>query len=92
MSEPHTIGPVLRHAFAPHPEPIEQHLHRIHVVFEEADGRLWSAGTATSTLASAEQFADRLNESLGLDRDAWAAFARSAFDPAPDPQSHDPGR
>ena len=44
------------------------------------------------TLASADQFADRLNKSLGRDRDAWTAFARPAFDPAPGPQSHDLGR
>ena len=30
-----------RYAFAPHPDPIEDVLYRIHVVVEEPDGRLW---------------------------------------------------
>ena len=29
-----------RYAFAPHPDPIEEILHRIHIVFEEPDGRV----------------------------------------------------
>ena len=81
MTEPHTIGPGLRHAFAPNPEPIEDHLHRIHIIFEEDHGRVWSAGTdmIAPSIESAEVFADRLNESLGLDREAWTGFAERVF-------------
>ncbi|MCY4503590.1 MAG: hypothetical protein OXE57_18780 [Alphaproteobacteria bacterium] len=83
MTETITGGPGPRHAFAPHPDPIEGALYRIHVVFEESDGRLWAAGTdiMAPTLESAETFADRLNEALGLDRVAWAARATRAFAP-----------
>ena len=81
MTESHTIGSGLRHAFAPNPKPIEDHLHRIHVIFEEDDGRVWSAGTdmIAPTLESAETFTDRPNASLDLDREAWSAFARRVF-------------
>ena len=87
MTKPHTIGSGLRHAFAPHPEPIEEQLHRIFVVFEEDDGRVWSAGTdmIAPSLESAETFADRLNQSLSLDREAWMAFARRVFRSEPHP-------
>ena len=83
MTETITGGPGPRHAFAPHSDPIEGALYRIHVVFEESDGRLWAAGTdmMAPTLESADTFADRLNEALGLDRAAWAARATRAFAP-----------
>lgn len=93
MTEPHTTDAGLRHAFAPHPEPIEDHLHRIHVIFEEDDGRTWSAGTdmIAPTLVSAKTFADRLNESLGLDREAWTAFAERVFRTSLRAKPTDPG-
>ena len=77
----HGLGP--RHAFAPNPDPIEGVLYRIHVVFEESDGRLWAAGTdmMAPTLDSGEAFADRLNETMDLDRAAWSARAARAFAP-----------
>ena len=97
MTETHTIGSGLRHAFAPNPEPIEDQLHRIFVIFEEDDGQVWSAGTdmIAPTLESAEAFSDRLNASLELDREAWTAFARRVFEgasasgPAPAPVDPD---
>ena len=48
-------------------------LHRIYIIFEESDGRLWASGTdmMAPNLESAEVFADRLNEMLGVDRAAW---------------------
>ena len=81
MTESHTIGSGLRHAFAPNPEPIEEQLYRIFVIFEEDDGHVWSAGTEmiAPTLQSADAFADRLNESIGLDGEAWTEFARRVF-------------
>ena len=36
-------GPGPHHAFAPHPVPIESILHRVHVIFQESDGRVWDA-------------------------------------------------
>ena len=34
-----------RHAFAPSPEPTEGVVHRVRIVFQASDGRVWSAGT-----------------------------------------------
>ena len=66
-------------------------LHRIHIIFEESDGRLWASGIdmMAPNLESAEVFADRLNEMLGVDRAAWPALADRVFpaDEAPDRRS-----
>ena len=58
MTETITDGPGPRHAFAPHPDPVEGILHRIYVIFEESDGRLWASGTdmMAPSLESAEAF------------------------------------
>ena len=45
MTEQFTRDADIRYAFAPNPEPVEGILYRVHVLFEEPDGRLWSTGT-----------------------------------------------
>ena len=81
MTETITDGPGPRDAFAPHPDLVEGMLHRIYVIFEESDGRLWTCGTdmMAPSLESAEAFSDRLNETLGIDRAAWSAVANRVF-------------
>ena len=81
MTDPTTTDAGRRYAFAPHPDPIEEILYRIHVVFEEPDGRLWSAGTdlMAPSMESAEVMAEDLNSRLGLDYAAWTAFAERVF-------------
>ena len=81
MTETITGGPDPRHAFAPHPEPIEDILHRICIIFEESDGHLWASGThlMAPNQESAEAFADRLNETLGVDKIAWSPLADRVF-------------
>ena len=81
MTKPLTTHAGRRYAFAPHPEPIEEILYRIHVVFEEPDGRRWSAGTdlMAPNMESAEAMAEDLNSRLGLDYAAWTAFAERVF-------------
>ena len=95
MTDPATTDAGRRYAFAPHPDPIEDILYRIHVVVEEPDGRLWSAGTdlMAPSMESAEVMAEDLNSRLGLDYAAWTAFADRVFEatrmrrdsPGPDP-------
>ena len=65
----------------PHPDPIEDILYRIHVIFQEPDGRLWSAGTDLMgpNMQSAEAMAEDLNSRLGLDYAALTAFAKLVF-------------
>ena len=81
MTDPTTTDSGRRYAFAPHPDPIEEILHRIHIVFEEPDGRLWSSGTdiMAPTMDSAEAFAGDLNSRLGFDYTIWTEFARRVF-------------
>ena len=89
MTETITDGPGPRHAFAPHPDPVAGTVHRIYVIFEESDGRLWSSGTGmmAPSLESAEAFSERLNETLGLDRADWSALANRAFPGAEAPDN-----
>ena len=81
MTQPTTTTAGRRYAFAPHPDPIEEILHRIHIVLEEPDGRLWSSGTdiMAPSMDSAEAMAEDLNSRLGLDYAAWTAFAERVF-------------
>ena len=81
MTDRTTTNAGRRYAFAPHPDPIEDILYRIHVVFEEPDGRLWSAGTdlMAPSMESAETMAEDLNSRLGIDHAAWTAFAERVF-------------
>ena len=81
MTETITEVPRPRHIFGPHPDPVEGILHRICIIFEESDGRLWAAGTdmMAPNLESAEAFSDRLNETLGVNRAACSALADRAF-------------
>ena len=81
MTETIVDGSGPRHAFAPHPVPVEGLLHRVYVIFQESDGRVWAAGTdmMAPTLDSAELFVDRLNETLCVDRAEWSALAARAF-------------
>ncbi len=78
-----------RHAFALHPDPVEGLLHRVYVVFQESDGRVWAAGTdmMAPNRDSGELFVDRLNETPGIDRAEWSALPARAFaagsEPAP---------
>ena len=44
MTEQFTRDADIRYAIAPNPEPVEGILYRVHVLFEELDGRLWSTG------------------------------------------------
>ena len=89
MTETIVGGPGPRHAFAPHPVPVEGLLHRIYVIFQESDGRVWAAGTdmMAPDPDSAELFVDRLNETLGLNAAEWSEIAARAFaagsEPAP---------
>ena len=89
MTETITDGPGPRHAFAPHPDPVEGILRRIYVIFEESDGRLWASGTdmMAPSLERAEAFSDRLNETLGLDRNASSALAARVFTVGEPPDS-----
>ena len=81
MTQPTTTHAGRRYAFAPHPDPIEDVLHRIHVIFEDSDGRLWSAGTdlMAPNMDAAEAMAEGLNGRLGLNYAAWTAFAERVF-------------
>ena len=81
MTQSATTDAGRRYAFAPHPDPVEDILYRVHIVFEESDGRLWSSGTdlMAPNLGSAEAFAEDLNSMLGLDYPTWTAFARRVF-------------
>ena len=89
MTETVVDGPGPRHAFALHPDPVEGLLHRVYVVFQESDGRVWAAGTdmMAPNPDSGELFVDRLNETPGIDRAEWSALAARAFaagsEPAP---------
>ena len=89
MTESIVDGPGPRHAFAPHPVPVEGLLHRVYVIFQESDGRVWAAGTdmMAPDPGGAELFVDRLNETLGVDRAERVALAARAFavesEPAP---------
>ena len=49
MTETITDGPGPRHVFVPHPDPVEGMPHRIYVLYEESDGRLWASGTDMMT-------------------------------------------
>ena len=82
-----TGGPGPRHAFALHLHPVEGFLHCIYVIFEESNGQLWASGThmMAPNQESAEAFADRLNETLGVDKIAWSALADRAFAAAKTP-------
>ena len=81
MTQRTTTDSGRRYAFAPHPDPIEDILYRIHIVFEESDGRLWSSGTdlMAPNMESAEDMAEDLNSRLGLDHATWTAFAQRVF-------------
>lgn len=70
-----------RFAFAPDPEPAEDIRHRVIVIFEESDGRLWSIGTdmMAPDLETAQGFADGLNARIGLDTDTWMVLAERVF-------------
>ena len=81
MTETIVDGPGPRHAFAPHPVPVEGLLHCVYVIFQESDGLLWAAGTdmMAPDLGSAELFVDRLNETLDVERAERSALAARAF-------------
>ncbi len=44
MAEPFTMDAGARYAFPPSPELIEGVVHRIRIVFQASDGRVWTAG------------------------------------------------
>ena len=81
MPDSFTLDADARYAFAPSPDPIDDMLHRIHVVFQGSDGRCWSGGTdlMTATRESAIVFCDGLNVRLGFDRAGWTVLAERAF-------------
>ena len=82
MTEQFTRDADIRYAFAPNPEPVEGILYRVHVLFEEPDGRLWSTGTdlTAPNLKTAQGLADRLNAPLGWKMGARMAFAHRFFE------------
>ena len=81
MTEQFTKEADIRYAFAPNPEPVEGILYRLHVIFEEPAGRLWSTGTELMApdLETAQGLSDRRNTPLGWRTDAWMAFAHRFF-------------
>lgn len=81
MTGPWAGMPGCRFAFAPHPEPADEILYRIHVFLEDTDGSHWWVGTdlVTHDLESGEILAGDLNAGLGLDVAACAAFAERAL-------------
>ena len=81
VTVPLTTDAGRRYAFAPHPDPIHDILYRIHIIFEEPDGRLWSSGTdlMAPDMASAETLAEDLNSRLELDDAEWRALAERVF-------------
>ena len=91
MTETITEGPGPRHVFATHPDPVEGILHRIYVIFEESDGRLWASGTdmMAPDPDNGELFVDRLNETLDVDRAEWSALAARAFAAGSEPAPRD---
>ena len=72
-------------------DPVEGLLHRIFVVFQESDGRVWTAGTdmMAPDPGNGELFVDRLNETLGVDRPQWSALAARAFAASSEPAPSD---
>ena len=81
MADPFTEDAGARHAFASSPDPMERSLHRIRIVFEASDGRVWTTGTnlIAPTLDSAADSCDALNSRLGYDHDGWSALAERVF-------------
>ena len=81
MTKQFTMDGDIRYAFTRRPEPVEEILYRVHVIFEEPDGRLWSTGTdlMAPVLGTAQGLADRLNSPLGWKTDGWMAFAHRFF-------------
>ena len=45
MAEPFTVYAGTRHAFAPSADPIDGVVHRIQMVLQASDGRIWEART-----------------------------------------------
>ena len=90
MTETIVDGPGPRHAFAPHPVPVEglraSSLRHLPGVRRPGVSRIGTEMMAPS-LDSAERFVDRLNEILGIDRAERVALAARAFavesEPAP---------
>lgn len=81
MPAPFTMDDGVRYGFAPSPEPAEDTLHRNRIVFQDSDGRVWSAGTdmMEPTMGSAEGFSHALNARVGLDREGLTVFAERVF-------------
>ena len=82
MTEQFTTDVDIRDASAPNREPVEGIRYRIHVIFEEPDGRHLSTRTDLTApdLETAQGLADRLNSPLGWQTDAWMAFAHCFFE------------
>ena len=66
MTETITDGPGPRHAFAPHPDPVEDVLYSIYVIFEEHDGRLWTS--RTTMMAPDREGADTCSRTASMRR------------------------
>ncbi len=81
MAEPFSMDAGARYAFAPSPEPFEDMMCRIRIIFQASDGRGWTSGTdmIAPTLDSAEDSCDTLNTRLRFDHDGWMAFAARVF-------------
>lgn len=82
----HTVAPlfgvdVCRFAFAAHPEPVEEGGFGIRLFLQDPDGSQWSVGTglATEDLKAGHLLAETLNDRLGLDAAACAAFAEQVM-------------
>ena len=94
----YTVAPlfgvdVCRFAFAPHPEPIEEGCYGIRIFLQDQDGSQWSVDTelVTQDLETGYFLAQTLNDRLGLDAGACAAFAEQVMANNPTgrhPRSH----
>lgn len=81
MATPPIINPGTRFAFAPYENPIEGLLYRIYIVFENAHGDLFGAGTdlMAPSLEAADTMCDTLNVHVDLNRDQWKCLASAVF-------------
>ena len=78
---PVIINPGTRFAFAPYIFPNSAGFYRIYIVFENAHGDLFCAGTdlMAPTSDTADEMCDTLNVHVDLNREQWKFFASAAF-------------
>ena len=76
---------VCRFAFAPYPEPVGAACYGIRIFLQNPNGSQWSIGTelVTDDLETGHLLAQKLNDRLGLDAAACAAFAEQVMENNP---------